>query len=323
MKAIILEAFGEADQLKLKEIEAPKPGPNEIQIHIMYTAVNPVDWKIRLGLLKSRMPYEFPIIPGWDAAGIVSAVGKNVNSFKVGDEVFAYCRQATIKWGTYAEYICIPAENAAYKPENISFAQAAAIPLAGLTAWQALFDTGHLEEGQTVLIHAGAGGVGSLAIQFAKQAGAKVYTTASEASRDYVKSLGADVVIDYKKENVAEKMKQLEPNGVDLVFDTLGKQALKDSYHLIKKGGRLVCIVEPPDQNLAKQLGIEAQYMFVSPSGKDLQKISDSITQGEIQPVKIEIMPLEKAAEAQEKNREGHTKGKIVLKISEHFKDVP
>lgn len=315
MKAIILEAFGEADQLKLKNIETPQPGPNEIQIHILYTAVNPVDWKIRLGLLKSRMPYEFPIIPGWDAAGIVSAIGKNVNSFKVGDEVFAYCRLSTIKWGTYAEYICIPAENAAYKPENISFAEAAAIPLAGLTAWQSLFDTAHLKEKETILIQAGAGGVGSLAIQFAKQAGAKVYTTASAANRDYVKSLGADVVIDYHKENVAEKIKHFEPQGIDVIFDTIGAQALKESYPLVKKGGRLVGIVDPPDQNLAQKLGIHAYYVFVSPNGKQLQKISDSITQGEIQPIKIQEMPLEKAAEAQEKNREGHTQGKIVLKI--------
>jgi NADPH2:quinone reductase len=275
-----------------------------------------VDWKIRLGLLKSRMPYEFPIIPGWDAAGVVSAIGKEVKSFKVGDEVFAYCRQDKIKLGTYADYICIPAENAADKPHNISFAQAAAIPLAGLTAWQSLFDAAHLENGQTVLIQAGAGGVGSLAIQFAKFAGAKVYTTASEASRDYVEDLGADVVIDYHKENVVEAMKRLEPKGVDVVFDTLGKQNLKESYQLVKKGGHLVSIVEPLDQNLAKQLGIETHYVFVQPNGRQLRKIADSIVQGEIQPIKIKEMPLDKAAEAQEESREGHTKGKIVLKVN-------
>jgi NADPH:quinone reductase-like Zn-dependent oxidoreductase len=316
MKAIILEGFGGTEQLKVEQISTPTPGPNEVQIHIVYTAVNPVDWKIREGLLKSRIPHEFPLIPGWDAAGIISAVGENVTKFKIGDEVFAYCRQAKIKWGTYAEYICILADLVAFKPKNISFAQAAAIPLAGLTAWQSLFDAAQLKKGETVLIHAGAGGVGSLAIQFAKNIGARVYTTATQPKHDYVKGLGANVAIDYQQENFVDKIKSLESTGVDVVFDTVGKQTLKDSFKAIKPGGRLVSIVEPPDEILAEQYKSKAIYVFVAPNGQELQQISDLISLGKVKPIQIEEMPLEQAGEAQEKNRQGRTKGKIVLKIS-------
>ncbi len=316
MKAMILGEFGGIDQLKLIDLVAPIPRFDEVQIKIAYTAVNPVDWKIRLGLLQNHIPHEFPIILGWDAAGILSEIGKNVQTFKKGDEVFAYCRQPKIHWGTYAEYICVPAHYLALKPKNISFAQAAAIPLAGLTAWQSLFDFAHLKKGESILIHAGAGGVGSLAIQFAKNIGARVYTTASESHQDYVKQLGADIIIDYQKSAFTDKIKNLEPQGVDVVFDTIGKQTYRDSFQVLKPGGRLVSILEQPDQKLAEQTKVHAYYVFVSPNGEELQHIADLIQAKKIQPPKIEEMPLEKAGEAQEKNREGHTEGKIVLKIS-------
>lgn len=315
MKAIILEGFGGIDQLKIGQLTTPQPNANEVQIHISYTAVNPVDWKIREGLLQSRLPHEFPLIPGWDAAGTIAAVGKNVHKFKVGDEVFAYCRQSKVKWGTYAEYICISVDQVAFKPDNISFAEAAAIPLASLTAWQSLFDTAHLKKGETILIHAGAGGVGSLAIQFAKLAGARVYTTARESNHAYVKRLGADVAIDYQKENFIDRIRSLEPEGVDVVFDTVGKQNLKDSFLVLKPGGRLVSIVEPPNQELAERTKIKAFYVFVTPNGEELQHIADLIKDDKVKPIPIEEMPLEKAGEAQEKNRQGHTQGKIVLKV--------
>lgn len=315
MKAVLLEQFGGIEQLHLKEFTTPVPGPNEVQIKIMYTAVNPVDWKIRLGLLQNRIPHEFPLIPGWDAAGVISAVGKNAALFQPGDAVFAYCRKPTIKWGTYAEYICVPAEYVAFKPQNISFAQAAAIPLAGLTAWQSLFDKAQLKRGESILIQAGAGGVGSLAIQFAKYIGAYVYTTATESKHAYVKKLGADVAIDYKKDNFVSVIKDRQPAGIDVVFDTVGGQSLKDSYYTLKPGGRLVSLLEQPDERLAQQLKITANYVFVSPNGQQLQEISDLIAGEEVQPIPIEEMPLIKAGEAQEKNRLGQTQGKIVLKV--------
>lgn len=315
MKAIILEEFGGPDQLKLSNIPIPDPKPDEVQIKIAYTAVNPVDWKIRMGLLQKRMPHEFPIIPGWDASGTISAIGSNIKAFKIGDEVFAYCRKSKIQWGTYAEYICVPADFVAFKPKNITLAQAAAIPLAGLTAWQAIFDIGELKKSQTILIHAGAGGVGSLAIQLAKNAGATIITTATESKHEYVKSLGASVVIDYQKENFVTKIKELNPAGIDIVFDTIGGQTQKDSYAVLKSGGHLVSIIEPPDQQLAQQARVKANYLFVSPNGRELQQIADLISTKKVIPPQIEEMPLEKAAEAQEKNREGHVQGKIVLKI--------
>lgn len=315
MKAMIIDSFGGVDQLKLGEMPIPAPGDHEVQIQIKYTSVNPVDWKIREGLLKNRMPFEFPIILGWDASGMISALGKNVTNLKVGDEVYAYCRKSIIKWGTYAEFVNVEANFVALKPKKVNFAEAASIPLVGLTAWQALFDHAKLESGETVLIHAGAGGVGSLAIQFAKHAGAIVYTTAREANFPYVKKLGAKEAIDYKKEDFVKKIKHLEPNGVDVVFDTVGGHTLHDSLKVLKSGGRLVSIVEKLPPESAEQHKIQASYLFVSPNGEQLTEIAELIDQGKIQPPKIQEMPLEKAAQAQDKLQKGMGGGKIVLKV--------
>ena len=317
MKAILQEGFGGIDKLKLAEVPTPTPAADEILIKIKSTGVNPVDWKIREGLLKERLPHDLPLIPGWDAAGIVAAVGSKVTQFKVGDEVFAYCRKPTVKWGTYAEYTCVQADYAAFKPKNISFAQAASIPLSGLTAWQALIDLAQVKAGQTVLIHAGAGGVGSLAIQFGKNAGAKVITTASQRNHDYVKSLGADIAIDYQKENVASRVKALAPNGVDVVYDTLGGDTYRASFPLIKPKGCIVSILEQPDTALAAKFDVKALYLFVSPNGRELQQISDLISKGKVKPPEILQMPLKQAGEAQEQVRTGHIRGKIVLTITE------
>lgn len=315
MKAIFIEDFGGPEKLQLGSLDIPLAKPGEVQIRIIRSAVNPVDWKIRIGALEKRIPHYFPIILGWDASGVISALGQDVKKFKLGDEVFAYCRKSVVQEGTYAEYICYPAEEVAFKPNNLSFAQAAAIPLAGLTAWQSLFDSAGLKKGETILIQAGAGGVGSLAIQFAKLAGAFVITTARQSNHAYVKSLGADIVIDYQNQSWQNEIKKFASNGLDVVFDTLGGKALQESYSLLKRGGRLTSIVEPPDQELAKKFDIKVFYVFVSPNGKQLQHISDLLQSGKVQPIQIQEMPLEKAAEAQEQNRQGHVQGKIVLQI--------
>jgi len=315
MKAIFIEGFGGPEKLKIGRLNIPQPGPGEVQIRIIYSAVNPVDWKIRAGMLEQRIPHHFPAILGWDAAGVISALGPNVSKFKVGDEIFAYCRKSIVKDGTYAEYICFPAENVAFKPKKLSFAQAAAIPLAGLTAWQSLFDALQLQKGETILIQAGAGGVGSLAIQFAKIAGARVITSARKANHDFVKSLGADTVIDYHTTSLTDEIKKLAPKGLDAVFDTIGSKGLEESYSFLKPGGRLVSIVQPPNEEIAKKLNIRAMYHFVSPNGKELQHISELIDAGKVKPIPVQKMPLEKAAEAQEQNRQGHVQGKIVLEV--------
>lgn len=315
MKAVTLDAFGDVKNLHLSQVAKPEPAPQEVQIALSYAAVNPVDWKICEGLLKSRLPHAFPLIPGWDGAGTVTAVGRDVKNFKVGDEVFGYFRKRTVQQGTFAEYICFDAAHLALKPENITFAQAAALPLTSLTAWQALFDAAHLKKGETVLIHAGAGGVGGAAIQFAKQAGARVITTASARNHPYVKNLGADLAIDYNQTDFAAAVKEAAPEGVDVLFDTVGGETLQESYALVRKGGRLVGIVEPLNTEQAKKLGIQAEYVFVSPNGAQLQQIADLIRSGKVRPPAIEEMRLEDAGQALAKNRRGHSQGKIVLKI--------
>lgn len=315
MKAVTISQFGGPEELHLSSVPIPKPAPHEVQIQIEYTAVNPVDWKVREGYLSKRLPHHFPLIPGWDAAGKISSVGSSVKNFKVGDEVYAYCRKDTVEEGTYAQFITVAAENVARKPKNINFAEAASIPLAGLTAWQALFDVGKLQKGQTALIHAGAGGVGSLAIQLAKWAGAKVITTASQDKADYVKKLGADLIIDYQNENFVDRIKKACPKGIDLVFDMIGGETLAESATLLKKGGVLVSLLEKLDEAEVKSLGIHSEYVFVRPNGQELADITDLVEKGFIQVPFLEEMPLRDAAKAQEKVRQGHTKGKIVLRV--------
>lgn len=315
MKAMVIEQFGDAANLHMEERPVPQPEDHEVQIQILYTSVNPVDWKIREGMLQGRLPHEFPITPGWDAAGIVTEAGRSVKNLKVGDEVYSYCRKPVIHDGTYADYICFDAQHVALKPKTLSFAQAAAIPLVGLTAWQALFDFAKLKRDETILIQAGAGGVGSLAIAFAKNAGAKVYTTASEQNHAYVKKLGADVAIDYRKESFVDFLKKLEPKGLDVVLDCMGGETLKASAEVLKPGGRLVSILGQLDPKIVHKKNIHFSYVFVAPNGDQLKQIATLIEQGKVQPPVIEEMTLEEAAQAQEKVRQGHTKGKVVLKV--------
>jgi len=316
MKAVTYDKFGGTDTLKLREFPTPDPRENEVLIKIENTSVNPVDWKIREGLLKERMPHKFPIIPGWDAAGKIAKVGKNVKDYKVGDEVYAYTRKDTIQDGTYAEYIAVPEDFVAIKPKKASFAESAALPLVALTAWQALFDVAKLKKGQTVLIQSGSGGVGSIAIQLAKYAGCKVYTTTSKNNFDYVKKFHPDRIIDYKNENFADIIKKENPEGIDVVFDMLGGEALKDSAKIVKKGGAIVSIVQPLDKAIADKYGIHSLYCFVRPSGEQLKEIARLIDTGKVLLPQTEEMPLKDAGLAQDKNREGHTRGKIVLKIN-------
>jgi NADPH2:quinone reductase len=316
MKAITFDKFGGAEELKYRDIANPVVKDDEVLINIKYTSVNPIDWKIRQGLFKDRMTHNFPVIPGWDAAGKIAEKGKNVNNFNVGDEVYAYTRKDAVSEGTYSEYIAVPSSFVSLKPKNIDFAQAAAIPLVGLTAWQSLFDIGKLQKGQTILIQAGAGGVGSFAIQLAKYIGATVITTTSTANVEYCKKLGADRVIDYKIENFSEVVKKAYPQGIDFVYEMVGGQVMADSALLIKKGGVIVSIYLPLDKAEAKRLGIRSEYCFVRPSGEQLAEITKLIDSGKIQIPQIEKMSFKDAARAQEKNRQGHTRGKIVLEIN-------
>jgi len=315
MRAIAIEAYGGPEQLKLVDLPTPVPGDNEVLIEIACTSVNPVDWKICRGDLRERIPNQFPLIPGWDAAGTIKAVGKNVTTWKGGERVFAYCRKPVIQWGTYCEYVAVDAAVVAPMPHNVSFAQAAAIPLTGLTAWQSLFDCALLTTDQTILIHAAAGGVGGIGVQLARHIGATIYATASPNHHDYVRSLGAHHVIDYKSEDFVATLKRLLPEGVDHVFDTVGGEVYRKSFSVLKPGGHIVSIREKPIEQLNAQYGVRSGYVFVNPDGAELTALADLLEEGDIRPPTVEEMPLSDAARAFERSIAGHVAGKLVLRV--------
>ena len=315
MRAMLIETFGGPEVMQPSYVHPPEPVDTEVLIEIAYAGVNPVDWKIREGMLSGLFPHEFPVIPGWDAAGTVKGVGKNVTEFRIGDRVYAYCRKPKVRFGTYAEFVTMDHAAVALMPKNVGFAEAASIPLAGLTAWQSLFDAANLSAGDGVLIRGGAGGVGSLAIQFAKHAGAKVYTTARKANHEYVTSLGADVAIDYAAEDFVDAVRKREPGGIDLVFDAVGGDAQRKCYQVLKRGGMLVSIVDAPDEEMARSFGVKTAYVFVSPDGEQLRRITALVESGAVRAPVIEEMGLRDAAEAQRRSKAGHVRGKIVLKV--------
>jgi len=316
MNAALIHNFEGIEKIEITSVAVPSPKENEVLIEVKYAGVNPVDWKISDGILKNRMDYEFPITLGWDVAGVVSQRGKQVKDFKKGDSVFAYCRKEIIRDGSYAEYICLDAQHVAAKPKRLSFAEASCIPLSALTAWQSLYDVAHLKSHEKVLIHAGAGGVGGFAIQLAKLVNAHVITTTSQKNLDYVKHLGADEVVDYTQEYFVDWIHKHYPKGVDVIYDTIGNSTLKMSYEITKEKGRLVTIAGVVDQALASQRHLTAEFVFVRPDGKELKKIAELFEEGRLQPPSIQEIPFEQVKLALRKSREGHTQGKIVVKVS-------
>lgn len=313
MRAIVMEQYGGKEVLQEAEVNTPVPGKNQVLVKEYATSVNPVDWKVRKGYMRKTVIWEFPIILGWDVAGVVAEVGEEVTDFKVGDAVFA--RPQTTRFGTYAEYTLVDSNLLAKKPTEISFEAAAAIPLAGLTAWQALFDHAKLQPGERVLIHGGAGGVGSLAIQFAKQAGAYVITTASKRSFKLVKSLGADEVIDYITTEFAHQV-----SDIDVVLDTIGGEVQRKSIQVLREGtGRLISIVGVSHEWYAHKRGIQTKAVWMEPDGNELQQIAELLTARTIRPVVGKILPFSKKGlyEAHALSEAHHANGKIVIKISE------
>lgn len=310
MKAVRVSAYGGPEVLKVDEIERPKAGPGELLVRVRAAGVNPVDWKIRQGLLKGMTPQP-PFTLGYDISGTVDSLGEGVTDFKVGDEVYAYL--ALTKGGGYAQYVAVPAKETAKKPKA-DFAEAAAVPLAGLTAWQALFTQTSLKEGQTVLIHGAAGGVGHFAVQFAKSKGATVIATASSANHEFLKKLGADIVIDYTKEKFEDVLKAKNMQA-DVVLDTIGADTHDRSYAVLKKGGTLVSIVQPPKADKMKEFGVNAKVFLVMPNGPQLAEIARLIDAGKVTPHVSAKLPLEEAAKAHELSQTGKTRGKIVLEV--------
>jgi len=310
MRAIRAHEFGEPDVLQLDDIPVPQPENDELLIKVHASSINPVDWKILKGSYQSKFPVNLPLIPGWDVSGVVEKVGAGVQSFKPGDEV--YSRPDPTKNGAFADYIVVKANIVAIKPKSIDHTHAAAVPLAGLTAWQGLFQYGQLQKGQKVLIHAASGGVGTFGVQFAKWKGAYVIGTASGKNLDFVRQLGADEVIDYKTEKFEDKL-----SNIDLVLDTIGGDTQKRSLKILKNGGRLITTLKPEFENEARELNIHLQGYTAQSYPNDLREIAGLIDQQQIKPVISKVLPLEQAKAAEKLSQEGHTRGKIVLNVAQ------
>ena len=315
MKACIIEAFGDRSQLKLTDLPTPEAGEGEVLVRIHASGVNPVDWKIREGWLNDLFPHAFPLILGWDMAGVVEAVGHGARRFTPGDEVYAYARRPVIQHGTYAEVIALPESYISRKPQNLSMTEAASIPLTTLTAYQALFDAGRLEAGQSVFILGASGGVGSSAVQLAAEKGCRVVGLASSRNHAYVKSLGAQAVIDYEEEDFAERLKETMPDGVDLVFDCHGGDTLQRGFLCARSGGALVSITEAVDEAVLKERDVRFAFTFVEPHVPQLNHIRDLIEAGRFRATVTQTFPLDQVAKAHAAMETGHTRGKIVLEM--------
>ncbi|MGN4425052.1 NADP-dependent oxidoreductase [Bacillus cereus group sp. MYBK30-1] len=331
MKAMIIDKYGKVP-MRMTEMPTPEINEYEVLAEIHAASINPIDFKIRDGKVKMLLKYKMPLTLGNDFSGVIVKVGAKVNHFKVGDEIYARPRKDKI--GTFAEYIAIHENDIALKPKNLSFEEAASIPLVGLTSYQALHDIIQLQKGQKILIHAGSGGVGTFAIQLAKIMGAHVTTTASEAGENLVKSLGADEIINYKTEKFEDILKNY-----DAVFDTIGGTTLEKSFDIIKSGGKIVSVSGMPNARFGKEFGSgffktllfslasnkltslekkhNAQYsfLFMKPSGDQLRIIANYIESGKIKPVIDRVFPFEDAQKAMEYSESGRAKGKIIIKI--------
>ncbi|MDM5234835.1 NADP-dependent oxidoreductase [Bacillus cereus] len=331
MKAMIIDKYGKIP-MRMTEVPTPEINEYELLAEIHAASINPIDFKIRDGKVKMLLKYKMPLILGNDFSGVIIKVGAKVTRFKVGDEIYARPRKDKI--GTFAEYIAIHEDDIALKPKNLSFEEAASIPLVGLTSYQALHDIMHLQQGQKILIHAGSGGVGTFAIQLAKIMGATVTTTASEAGANLVKSLGADEIINYKTAKFEDILKDY-----DAVFDTIGGTTLEKSFDIIKSGGNIVSVSGMPNARFGKEFGSgffktllfsfasnkltalekkhNAQYsfLFMKPSGDQLRIIANYIEARKIKPVIDRVFPFEDAQKAMEYSESGRAKGKIIVKI--------
>ncbi|UGQ31474.1 NADP-dependent oxidoreductase [Acinetobacter calcoaceticus] len=328
MKAAYISRYGNIDDVQLNEQSQPPLTADAVLVKVHAASINPLDLRVLEGEFKAILPVKFPFILGNDFAGRVVEVGSKVTQFKAGDEVYA----KTDLNGAFAEYTVVQQSSLALKPQNISMEQAAALPLVALTSWQALVEIAKVKAGQKVLIHAGSGGVGSIAIQLAKSLGATVATTTSAKNSGWVKELGADIIIDYKTMNFEQELKDY-----DVVLDTQGGKTLEKSVNVLKRGGRLISLAGPPDQatteafNLnrflkcvipllswsirhkAKKRGVTYSFLFMQPNGQQLSKISELVEAGKIKPVVDQIYDFIQIKEALQYVNTGRAKGKVVL----------
>ena len=333
MKAFIVERYGRKGVGRLGDMPEPELRDDDVLVRVHAAGVNPLNSKIRSGEFKLILPYRLPLILGNDVAGVVTQVGPRVRRFKPGDEVYARPHHDRI--GTFAEFISMNEGDVAIKPKTLTMEEAASVPLTGLTAWQALIERANLQKGQKVLIHAGSGGVGTFAIQLAKHVGATVATTTSTANVDLVRRLGADVVVDYKKDDFEKVL-----HDYDVVVNSLGKETLEKSLRVLKPGGKLISISGPPDPAFATDIGsgwllrqlmgvlsyrigkqarrhrVSYSFLFMKANGAQLREITSLIDAGTIRPIVDRIFPFESTEEALAYVETGRAKGKVVVKVS-------
>lgn len=316
MQAVLFHEFGDLEQLQRVELPKPTPGEAEVLVQIKAAGVNPVDWKILQGRLKERVPHQFPIIPGWEMAGVVVECGHGARRFQVGDEVFSYCRRPVVQFGSYTEFMTLPESYVTHKPNNLSFTEAASVPLAALTAYQSIFSAANLQAGETLLVLGASGGVGSFAVQLAKIQGAKVIALASGKNREYLQGLGTDETLDYTLGDFREQLQKIAPDGVDVVYDCVGTETLLKGYDCVKVGGRLVTILDPmgnAEKIAARQIGYH--YVFVQPDVSQLGQIRSWIEAGKVKTHLHAVYPLAEAQQAIAQISQFHTRGKIVLEM--------
>lgn len=308
MKAIRIHNYGGPEVLKYEDAPRPQPGEREVLIRVHATSVNPIDCKVRAGYMKDIFSASFPLILGWDLSGVIEELGSGATRFKKGDEVYSLPDHT--RNGAYAEYIVVRESEVALKPNTLQHVRAAAVPLATLTAWQALLDTAELQPGQRALIHGGAGGVGNFALQLAKWKGAHVIATSSAKNHELLYKLGADEVIDY----TTQRFEDFSRN-IDVVLDTIGGDTQERSWQVLKKGGILVSLVQSPSENKAKEHGVRGIRLGALANGQELAEIAKIIDAGKLAPVIDRILPLSEARRAHELSQSGHTHGKIVLRV--------
>jgi NADPH:quinone reductase-like Zn-dependent oxidoreductase len=310
MKAVRIHAYGDPSVFVYEDAPRPTVSAGELLIRVHATTVNPFDCAARFGYMTNYYPYTFPLILGLDVSGVVEEVGADVTDFAPGDAVYA--RADPARCGASAEYIAVAAADAAHKPPSLDYVHAAALPQVGLTAWRSLVEVANLTEGQTVLIHGAAGGVGSFAVQLAKWLGAKVIGTASDYNHDFLRTLGVDKAIDYTTTAFEDVVQD-----IDVVFDTVGGEVQDRSWQVLKPGGILVSIVQPPSLEKATEYGVRQQLaMALPPAGPVLKEIAILVEAGAIKPIVSSVFPLQSIQEAHSMVGDKHVRGKIVLQVT-------
>lgn len=319
MRAVYYEEFGAADVLRLGERPRPVPAEDEVLVQVGAAGVNPIDRRLRAGELQDFFQREFPIVPGWDVAGRIVELGSAVQGWAPGDEVFGLAFTWFLHSGTYAEYVPVKADSIARKPPRLSFTEAASLPLVSLTSWQSLTQFADLQPGQTVLIQAGAGGMGSVAIPMAKHLGATVYSTCSARNVDYVAGLGADHVIDYSRANYVTELREREPQGLDVIMETLaGDEIVRNAILLAKPGGAVHYMNnEPPDMAEIAERGIRSEFMHHRADGEMLGELAALFDRGVLPLPPVEVLDLADAAQAHRRSEAGRTRGKLVLAVQD------